>query len=514
LKLIIRYTIPFLVVFCSLNSADSQEFLNKYISIPLKELSVEQYLRYIENTTGYVLTYSDTIIKEKKIALDEDSLKLKDLLDTLFSNIPIQYIMKGNLLILSPQPVSITQTEKIKVSGIIRNSRNEDPVSYAAVFVPNESIGTLANADGAFEMYLPSNRPIDTLMVSCIGYTQKLILASQFLAGPVAVSLQPDKYLLDEVIVRPLKPLELLIGALNNKSDNYGTKPFLITAFFREATRQDDKYISLSEAIIDILKNPYTSYDTEDLVRLKKGRKGTNTEHSELVNLIVEGGLYNNMLLDIMKYGVNFLEPENFYRYNYVVEKEINYNNRQTYILDFTFKNNSPETGYDGKIYLDAATLAVTRAEFEISPAGIDYAKNDIVKKTPPGFRVKPKYGRYEVDYRLYDGKWHLMHARSEVSVKVKKERGEKNKGFTCGFVTTSEFVVTGTVTDNFEKIKYREASKPNDILYQQIGGTDLEFWGNENIILPDEPLQETIDKLINDNKNKNSVLSTQPLKN
>jgi hypothetical protein len=117
------------------------------------------------------------------------------------------------------------------------------------------------------------------------------------------------------------------------------------------------------------------------------------------------------------------------------------------------------------------------------------------------------------VDYRFYDEKWHLMHARSEISVKVKKERGQQNKGFTCGFVTTSEFVVTGAESENFDKIKYREASKPNDILYQQITGTDLEFWGNENIILPDEPLQKTIDKLMLDTKNKDSVLSTKPLK-
>jgi len=498
---------------CSLVNLNGQDFLNKYISIPLKELSVKQYLGYIENETGYVLTYSDAIIKEKKLELEADSLTLKDLLDTLFTNIRLDYILRGNLLILSPEEKVVIRSERIKVSGTVINSKNGSPVSYAAIFVPNESIGTLANVDGAFEIYLPANSQIDTLMVSCIGYSPTIINASEFLVKPVEVSLQPDKYLLEEVIVRPLKTEELLLGALKNKSENYGTKPVLITAFFREATKQDDKYISLSEAVIDILKNPYTNFDTEDLVRLKKGRRGTNTEHSELVNLIVEGGLYNNIQLDIMKYGVSFLEPENFYNYNYALEKIINFNNRQTYIINFNFKNNTSEAGFDGKIYLDVNTLAIARTEFEISPAGIDYAKKDIVKRTPAGFRVKPKYARYEVDYRFYNEKWHLMHARSEISVKVKKERGQQNKGFTCGFVTTSEFVVTGAESENFDKIKYREASKPNDILYQQITGTDLEFWGNENIILPDEPLQKTIDKLMLDNKNKDSVLSTKPFK-
>jgi hypothetical protein len=500
-------------MFCSLTSANGQEFINKYISIPLKELSVEQYLQYIEKTTGYNLTYSNAIIKEKKIALEADSLTLKELLDTLFSNQLVQYIKRGNLLIMSPQPAKVIKSEQIKVYGLIKSIRNGSPVSYAAVFVPNQSFGTMANQDGAFELFLPANLSIDTLMISCVGYSQKSITASEFLAGPVEVKLQPDKYLIEEVIIRPKNPEDLLYGAIKNKGDNYGTKPVLITAFFREATKQDNKYISLSEAVIDILKNPYTSYDDEDLVRLKKGRKGTNTEQSELVNLIVEGGLSNNMQLDVMKYGAGFIDPESFSNYNYVLEKQITYNDRQTYIINFTFKNNNLETGYDGKIFLDVNTLAIARVEFEISPGGIDLAKRDIVKKTPPGFRVKPKYGRYEVDYRFYDEKWHLMHARSEINVKVRKERGKEHKGFSCDFVTTSEFVVTGLAADNFEKIKYREASKPSDILYQQITGTDKEFWGNENIILPDEPLQETIEKLMLDTKNKGNVLSTRPTK-
>ncbi len=509
---IIKYISAILIFIYSENTVRGQDFINKYIDIPLKELSVEQYLQYIEQTTGYKLAFSSAIIKEKKFALEADSMTLKELLDTLLGRNEVEYLLRGNLLILAPQSVTTVQNKWIKLSGIIKNSRTGAPISYAAVYVPNESIGTMANTEGAFELILPADRQIDTLKVSSIGYFPKIDLSQEFLSGPIEVLLQPDKYLIDEVVIKPIKPIDLLLEALNNKADNYGTKSVLFTAFFREATRQDDKYISLSEAVIDILKKPYNSSEDEDLVKLKKGRKGTNTEHSELVNLIVEGGLYNNVQLDIMKYGVNFLDPESFYNYDYILEKEINYNDRLTYIISFTSKNNSLETSFDGKIFLDVASRAVARAEFEISPAGIDYAKKDIVKKTPPGFRVKPKYGRYEVDYRLYDNKWHLMHARSEICVKVKKERGQEHKGFSCAFTTTSEFVVTGSTAENFEKIRYRDASKPNDILYQQITGTDKEFWGNENIILPDEPLQKTIDKLMKENKNNDSVLSVKPI--
>ena len=47
-----------------------------------------------------------------------------------------------------------------------------------------------------------------------------------------------------------------------------------------------------------------------------------------------------------------------------------------------------------------------------------------------------------------------------------------------------------------FSRIKYRDASKPDDILYEQVDGSDPDFWGNETTIIPEEPLNETIKKL------------------
>ena len=284
----------------------------------------------------------------------------------------------------------------------------------------------------------------------------------------------------------------------------------MLTAFFREVSRQNDKYIGLSEALIDIYK---TSYLTEenDLIRLKKGRRGTNTQESELVNLVVEGGLYNNLQLDIMKYGVSFLDPELFNHYEYRLVKQLTYNDRQTYIIEFTYKDDLQMTGFNGRLYLDAQSLAIVRAEFSITPESMMYAYNILVKKVPTGFKVRPKYGNYEVEYRFYDGIWNLNYARSEISVKLHKKRDRKKTGFTCQFTTSSEFVVTGQTTDNIEKIKYRDASKPHDVLYEQISNTDLGFWGYETVILPDEPLQKTIEKLMLKESSGGQSLVTKP---
>lgn len=484
-----------ILTYYSFSTVYGQDLLKQYIQLPPQELSVEQYLFHIEEQTKLNLAYSSAIVENKKIAFSSDSIQLRVLLDTLFTKYPVKYIFQGDMLLLSPQSEILKQKSLLKISGVIANSKNNKPIPYANVFLPGQSNGTIANSEGAFELVLPANADIDSLVISSIGYDQETITASNFLLGPVEIKLDPQVLLIREVVVHPENPMELIHGLLENKHENYSNKPAMFSAFFREASRQNEAYISLSEAIIDIYK---TSYDTEenDLIRLIKGRRGSNIQEAELVNLVVEGGLFNNLQLDLMKYGVSFLDPEYFNSYEYSILKMISYNDRPTYVIGFRFKANIEYPGFDGKLYLDKNSLALVRAEFHLSEESLNLAYSLLVKKVPPAYRIRPRYGNYQVEYRFYDGNWNLSYARSEVALKMRKKRQANKDGFLCQFVTSSEFVITGKATEGFEKIKYRDASKPSDILYEQISETDLEFWGNETVILPDEPLNETIKKL------------------
>lgn len=489
------YIFYLLVLLSSNTIISAQDILKKYIPLPPQELTVKQYLYHIEDMTGYHLGYSSAIVDNKRIALYPDSLRVEELLDTLFASHSVRYICREKRIILSPQSDELVKSRLIKITGVVKNEKNGKSVPFATVHVPGSSTGTISNYEGAFEVNLPADSIIDTLLVSCIGYNPDTILSEDFLMGPIEVKLHPTKFQIEELIVRPEKPMDLILAALKRKHENYGNKPELLTAFFRESSKQNDKYISISEAIIDIYKTSYSS-EQSDLIKLKKGRRGNNTENSELINLIVQGGLYNNLQLDIMKYDVTFLDPEFFDNYEYSFLKQINYNKRQTYVIGFKFKNNLAIPGYDGKVFLDAKSLGIVRAEFEISVGGLKYASSLMVKKIPPQYRIQLKQGKYEVEYRYYEGKWNLNHARSDIALKVRKKRGKENKGYTCQFQSASEFVITGRTTEEFDRIKYRDASKPSDILYEQIRNTDSEFWGHETTIIPEEPLIETIKKL------------------
>ena len=483
----------------------SQDILNHYIKLPPQELSVEQYLDYIHKTTGYSLAFNYDLIENRHLALLADSMPLKNLLDTLFTKQKVMYFFRDNTLIFSPVLENAAKREHINVKGKIINEKNDKAIPFATVYVPGASLGTISNYEGNFELFLPVKDSIDSLEVSCIGYKTAVIKSKEFLTGKVDVKLEPSNFQIDELIVRPEDPKGLIRACLEKKKENYSTKPEMLSAFFREASKQDDKYIALSEAVIDIYKTSYAS-DDPDLVKLKRGRHGTNIQQPELVNLVVEGGLYNSVQLDIVKYGVSFIDPDYFNQYEYTLTRHIIYQGRLTYVINFKFIGNEAITGFDGKLYIDVETLAITRAEFELSDKGLENARNILVRKSPPSFVVKPKHAEYEVEYRYYDSTWNLMQARSDISFKLRKRRASKSKAFSCNFSSTSQFVITGRSTEGFQRIKYRDASKPHDILYDQITSTDPGYWGTENIILPEEPLLKTIEKLKLTNKVKDSV--------
>ncbi len=503
--------IIFLFFSCSLVICKGQDLNKIYIPLPPQELSVEQYLYHIDQVSPFKLAYSSAIVDDKRIAIYCDSIRLTELLDTLFTSYEIQYIVQGNQLILSPQTSSLEKLNQVRLTGTVCNSRNQRPIPFANVFVPFESTGTITNSDGKFELILSRDHLPDSIIFSCIGYTSSKAYPEEYLTNQIQIALHPYRFQIDELIVRPEDPIKLLLTALENKGDNYSRKPVMQTAFFREVSRQNEKYIGLSEALIDIYKTSYLT-EEKDLVRLIKGRRGTNIQESELVNLIVEGGLYNNMQLDIMKYGVSFLDPEYFRHYDYHMGKQLSYNGRQAYIIEFNYKDDLDLPGFNGRLYLDAQSLAIVRAEFSISPESMKHAYAMLVKKVPTGFRIRPKYGNYEVEYRFYEGTWNLNHARSEISLRLHKKRDRKNTGFSCMFTTSSEFVITGQTTSDIEKIKYRDASKPHDVLYEQISNTDLEFWGNETVILPEEPLLKTLEKfLLKETSGGQSLVTTKP---
>ena len=60
-----------------------------------------------------------------------------------------------------------------------------------------------------------------------------------------------------------------------------------------------------------------------------------------------------------------------------------------------------------------------------------------------------------------------------------------------------SEMAVTDVDHENITRFKYSESSRYSDVMAEQVNQfEDLDFWGENNIIKPDESIEEAIEKL------------------
>lgn len=101
-------------------------------------------------------------------------------------------------------------------SGIIKDSKTKEPISYVNIVVENQNIGTSANEGGIFS--LPKLKSEDVVVFSAVGYKMLKINAEKF---PETIYLEQQVIDLKEFTVIPRKgEKEFVLGKINKKEIN------------------------------------------------------------------------------------------------------------------------------------------------------------------------------------------------------------------------------------------------------------------------------------------------------
>ncbi len=61
------------------------------------------------------------------------------------------------------------------LKGTILNSTTKEPIQFANIGLRKSNVGTISNQDGSFSLYVPTKFLSDTLLVSTVGYANKII---------------------------------------------------------------------------------------------------------------------------------------------------------------------------------------------------------------------------------------------------------------------------------------------------------------------------------------------------
>ncbi len=379
-------------------------------------------------------------------------------------------------------------------SGEVVDSRTKNPLVFAVVSLEGSNISTVSNTEGDFSLKVPTNINDGNVKISYLGYETRLIPLNQLKPEGNTIALEISVTELSEVNVSVPKSAEALVReTLKRKGENYFDDNTLMTAFYRETIKKRRKNVSLSEAVVNIYKTPYTSA-RRDAVELYKARKSTDYSKLDTVALKLQGGPFNALFVDIMKYPEYIFTDATVSDYVYTFGQSTRINDKLIYVVNFVQRPEIREPLYKGKLYIDADKKILTRAIYSLNITDKVLASRLFVRKKPRNADVYPTDVAYRVDYREKDGRWYYGYSNVLLEFKINWDK----KLFNSVYSMTCEMAVTDWETNTSGDVpRSKERMRSNIILADEaIGFADPDFWGEYNIIEPEKSIESAIKKI------------------
>jgi hypothetical protein len=467
----------------------------KRVTINQKNQTLNAILDQLSWQAGVYFSYNASLQNSNaKFSIEANDKSLFTVLNQLFDPSEFKFTELENQVIISGKidkelPVKVN-TDSIPVkyfflSAKIIDDKKGNPIPYATVSLLNKPIGTISNSDGDFLLKIHPDYIRDSLIISSMGFSQILIPAYKLLDEDLII-MNTFSIRIKEVKVTAITPDHLLENIRKNLTKNYCENARLMTGFYRETVQQDGNYINISEAVIEVLKAPYSNDLRVDLVRLIKGRRSPDVKPFQWLNFKLQGGPFTITKLDVVKTMESFLDEKYESLYSYNITKVIWYNKNPVYVLSFKPASDAFDEGFAGEIYVHRESFAIVHIEFHLNKTGLKNAENILVKKKPKGVKAKPTYVYYNVSYQQFDGKWHLANAKASIKFKVRSKRDKLNSEYQ----SVSDLLITDINATELRKFSRDESIKQRDIFVEMINEYDQKFWENYNIIQPDEDLQ------------------------
>ena len=381
------------------------------------------------------------------------------------------------------------------VTGVVRNKDDRKKLENVNVSVPGTNIGTVTNSDGLFSLKIKDAEIVRGLEVSHIGYLNTQIsLKENKDLSTLTVLMIPAPNLLSEIVIFGNNARGIVEEAIRKIPVNYSPNENMLTTFYRETVQKRRRYISVSEAVIDVYKTAYNDrVPVKDKVQLQKGRRLLSQKNSDTLAVKVVGGPSLAIYLDVVKNQDALLNMGDLDYYEFHIEEPVNFDNRMQYVISFRPTVSLMYALFYGKLYIDFEKLAFTRAEFSLDMKNKTKAVEAILHKKPLGLQFKPQEVSYLVTYKEQNGKTYLNYIWNTIRFKC----DWKKRLFSSGYTVYSEMVVTDRQEDNFTAISNKTAFKEKQVFYDLVDEYwNEDFWKEYNIIEPTESLEHAVKKL------------------
>jgi hypothetical protein len=386
--------------------------------------------------------------------------------------------------------------------GTILDSKTRNELIFASITVSGTSISTISNSEGKFSIKIPNEKQHLSLIVSFLGYKNKVVPIGDLKPEKNMLYLEPSDTILEEVVVKMTDAKQIFLGVLKNRSQNYGDSPIQMTGFYRETIRKRRTYVSLSESILSIQKQAFSS-DLQDEINLFKGRKNADYTKLDTVNFKLQGGPYSALYIDLIKYPRFIFSEDAFDIYDFNIEDITQIDDNQVLVLAFKQKPSIESPLYYGKMFIDVKSLAIVSATFQLNVE--DKIKSALLftRKKPAGVDLYPTEVRYQINFRQQNGKWIFAYSRGDLNFKLNWEK----RIFNTVYSTTFEMAGTDWKNQDIQENQPTQKLTSNVIMSDKVRSlADPDFWGEYNIIEPEKSIEAAIRKIQRKNLNERSV--------
>ena len=392
-------------------------------------------------------------------------------------------------------PINYNDSSSFKYfKGTILDSKTKNELTFASITVSGSNISTISNSEGDFLIKIPIYKQNASLIISYLGYKDKVISINNLKQEKNLLYLEPINVQLKDVVVNGIDANKLFSNVLNNRSKNYGDSAIQMIGFYRESIKKRRTYVSVLESIVNIEKMPFSS-GVQDQVNILKGRKNVDYTKLDTINFKLEGGLYTSLFIDLIKEPSNIFSENVFDFYNFRFEDITQINDKEVLIISFKQKSTleDPDPLYSGKLFIDSKSLAIISATFKLNVENRIKAGLIFTRKKPKGLDIYPTEVNYQVDYRQQNNKWIFSYSRGDITFKLNWDKWI----FNTSYNTTFELVNTNWENlDSQAQINTQKLS-PYVIMSDRISNSvDINFWGEYNIIEPEKSIESAIKKI------------------
>lgn len=379
------------------------------------------------------------------------------------------------------------------IDGVVIDNESKKVMEGVSITIPGTNIGTVTNAEGVFSLKLPPTWKYSKIRAEHIGYTAS-VTSLRGSDTRLTIRMSPSSKMLREFVVRTGKPDEIVAEALERIPENYPEDRNLFTAFYRETVRKGKRYIGVTEAVVDVMKMPYTRRVIYgDRVRIQKGRNIISQDMRDTLSVKIMGGPTMPVILDFVKNTEFVFGIDDLGDYDFEMERPVSLDDRLQYTIRFEPRVRRNYAMFKGTLYIDQESLAFTKADISLDVSDRELATNVILRKKPRGLHFRPQEINYSIVYKLIDGKAYINYIATRLRFKCDWRR----RLFSSGYTTEAEMVMVDRLDNVSEGISHKMAFDKTDIFADEVDNfRDPDFWADYNIIEPTETLDKAVDRL------------------